>query len=480
MAQAMESIVMGAGMGGAFHAIPSGVSDVLARRRGLPLAGSPQDQLLRALASPDRTAEIAEQGTEVPGNSPAIEPAGAPLHPADVLADLPPAAKEDAVHAAMADIISGRPTQAAEMLQIAADHDPRIAESLGEQREQSPDTTASSTRRPEPTAPDPLDLAISGHLSAERAREIGEDLKRQQTAVEDQIFGNRADEWRKLHRRSDRAWDNARDAEAKALDQQISQLEQDVGLTEEDENWLNGQGWSEHSVPEHWTDLAGNLQDIENGRDDAIAVSAAAVRDIPKTRDWSKMNSKERETVLTLLSAMNAETREGRDPKAFLRDVFRERIRRYGGGHDAQEIVEAQMRELSELLSGPIERSAEVRPAPASANAVQRSSPAVVAADPRWRQFTDASPDYNEPEVLAESEQAARVPEPASVNPQKSLSALEKAAADAEEVWRKLEPTLTEKERALVRDVMDQLNLDAEARSKIITDGAACLAGAIG
>ena len=46
---------------------------------------------------------------------------------------------------------------------------------------------------------------------------------------------------------------------------------------------------------------------------------------------------------------------------------------------------------------------------------MQRSSPAVVAADPRWRQLADAKPDYNEPGLLAESEEAARVPEPASV-----------------------------------------------------------------
>jgi hypothetical protein len=70
--------------------------------------------------------------------------------------------------------------------------------------------------------------------------------------------------------------------------------------------------------------------------------------------------------------------------------------------------------------------------------------------------------------------------EPASVEPAKSLTALEKAAADAEEVWRQLEPTLTEHERALVNEVMDQLKLDAEARSRIITDGVTCLAGAIG
>jgi hypothetical protein len=109
-----------------------------------------------------------------------------------------------------------------------------------------------------------------------------------------------------------------------------------------------------------------------------------------------------------------------------------------------------------------------------------RSAPAEVAADPRWRALADTTPDYNDPEVLAESEAAARVPEPDSVQPAKSLSALERAAADAEEVWRQLEPTLTGEERALVNNVMDQLKLDAEARSRIITDGITCLAGAIG
>ncbi|HJZ22390.1 MAG TPA: hypothetical protein VJ226_15605, partial [Bradyrhizobium sp.] len=111
----------------------------------------------------------------------------------------------------------------------------------------------------------------------------------------------------------------------------------------------------------------------------------------------------------------------------------------------------------------------------------RKSSPAEAAADPRWRQLADTTPDYDEPETLAESEAAGHLPEPDSVQAsQKSLSALEKAAADAEAVWRQLEPTLTEEERALVNNVMDQLKLDAEARSRIITDGVACLAGAIG
>jgi hypothetical protein len=116
----------------------------------------------------------------------------------------------------------------------------------------------------------------------------------------------------------------------------------------------------------------------------------------------------------------------------------------------------------------------------AAAQAKLKSSPAAVAADPRWRELADATPDYNEPDVLAESEAASHVPEPDSVRPVKSLTALEKAATDAEEVWRQLEPTLTEQERALVNNVMDQLRLDAESRSKIITEGVTCLAGAIG
>jgi hypothetical protein len=139
MAQAMESIIMGAGMGGAFHAIPGGVGDVLARRRGVPLAGSPQDLLLRGLMTGTHVHadQLAEEGVpldEVPGIAPVAPPAArefpGDVHPADALADLPPAAREDAVHAAMADIISGKPTRAAEMLNIAADHDPRIAESI--------------------------------------------------------------------------------------------------------------------------------------------------------------------------------------------------------------------------------------------------------------------------------------------------------------------------------------------------------------
>jgi hypothetical protein len=155
-AQALESVVMGAGMGAVAHSATGLYGDVRSRLRGAPLEGSPQDLLLRGLMTGTHVHadQLADEGVpigEVPGISDGLAnpvladqsmpapaatepsppfPGDVPLHPAEILADLPPAAREDAVHAAMADVIAGRPTQGAEMLQIAADHDPRIAESF--------------------------------------------------------------------------------------------------------------------------------------------------------------------------------------------------------------------------------------------------------------------------------------------------------------------------------------------------------------
>ena len=106
---------------------------------------------------------------------------------------------------------------------------------------------------------------------------------------------------------------------------------------------------------------------------------------------------------------------------------------------------------------------------------------AAAAADPRWRQLADVKPDYDQPDVLEESRAADLVEDPASAGtPERALSALEQEAKRAEEIWKQIEPTLTEKERALVNDVLGQLKLDKEARDKIISDGVACLVGAIG
>jgi len=231
--------------------------------------------------------------------------------------------------------------------------------------------------------PDPLDLALAGNLTSDSARAIEERLRANSREVENRIFGSEetADKWRKLVRAKDRAWDNARDADAKRLQGEIDALERERGLTQEDEDYLDGQGWPDHSDPDAWRELARNLHDIEDSREGAVSVAAAAVRYIPKTRDWSKMTGREQESVITVLAAMNAEKAAGRDPGKFIEDVFRERLNRYGGAADAdaREVTTAQMEELRALLSGPLERSAAPAATPTERTAAgeQRLIPGV-------------------------------------------------------------------------------------------------------
>jgi hypothetical protein len=811
MAQAMESIIMGAGMGGVFHAIPGGVGDVLARRRGLPLAGSPQDLLLRGLMTGTHVHadQLAEEGVpidEVPGIAPVIAPSApeafpeAPMHPADVLADLPPAAKEDAVHAAMADIIAGRPTQAAEMLDIAADHDPRIAESF-EAFHGSPhdvdrfDSSRIGTGEGAQTYGHGLYFAENEKVAAKYARSTsGQDFIRKAQELYDEhdspddaheaiadskdftpgqkrlLLALEKDDWlgfdyphqavsAALSDPNGRKWemspetldaikhvghmyrvkinanqehlldwdkpigeqsDHVRSALAKlGYDEKVATRGEDVyrqlghehtrygepdqngmrrslgpkdasaALREagipgiryldqgsragalapayrayeeggefyvadkkpraagpfttmkEAQDWIAGQATrnfvvfndkhieithkngepvkkeelvKEHALqqakenaaktargraaadPKTWSlfeylaSRGGLKPDPEltaifgTGRgpfvpgfgplirkggmalDNALVAAKegsyvhdvdqlhaphvlvdAARRDQPLTVDINDMlrlfdeNARGQKTYradhvaetkfdpaheshLVLaelehdLEASGAKV-ENIDPKLLDRTV--EIVKRDGESdvlaayeraimEDAERYDATAHKRHSEAEAGhipgwdaadagatprdgqggPGERGPAGRPdetargadgqKPRGDGRGDRSSPAVAAADPRWRQLADATPDYNDPETLAESEAADHVPEPDSLVPERSLTALEKAAADAEEVWRKLEPTLTEKERALVNDVMNQLKLDAETRAKIITDGAACLVGAVG
>lgn len=420
MADVLQNLMFGAALGGGLHGAGGFISDAYRRRVDRPLfpydLGEPLEQHpdwseLRTQPQPpplprDVLGEFpgverpaaAQAPTEAPRlpESPEMDElvsrldrdyGDAPSPAVDIINDLPQRAHEDAMRATIASLIDGEPVKAGEMIEAAARTDPRIAESLDLSR------NSAQSVRPAPIAPDPLDLAMSGELTADRARQIAADLDQQQKAVEEQIFHGRADEWRKLMKRSDRAWDNARDDEARALDRQIGQLEDEVGLTQADQDWLDGKGWGDFTVGENWEELAHDLQDIENGRDDAIAAASSAVRYLPKTRDWSAMNSQERQAVLTILTAMNEERKAGRDPKDFLRDTFAERIKRYGGGADAHEVTEYQMQELAELLSGPLERS-KGGAAPVAAELPRIAGPAPkgkrgrAAADPQtWSLF---------------------------------------------------------------------------------------------
>ena len=821
MAQAMESVITGAGMGGAFHGLHGGVTDYLARRQGLPLPGSPQDLLVRGLMTGTHVpaSALVDEGVpieQVPGiGLVAAQPAeGSPIdppHPAEVLADLPTAARQDAVHAAMADVIAGRPTQAAEMLGIAADHDPRIADSFeawhgsphdfdrfdisklgsgegaqafghglylaenekvarGYQRDVSEkvfiDRVASLYD--EGFAPDDAWAEIHDHwdefshqerrlMTALHADDwLGfdyphqavnaalHDLKRYEASPEtaeaakamghmyrvqvnanpdhfldwDEPIGQQSEHVRQalgklgvdhtVATSGEHAYQQLstertkygppdakgmrhslgdRDASAalrdvgipgiKYLDQKSRGIDTDPARLKQNlENWRENLALREAELaanpgdpeardqvdlakrmvadseryvrdgvrqtrnyvvfddknieithkngePVKHEDLAAEHQMLQakakglrgraaadprtwslfeflaskgglkpdpelraifgNERGPFVPGFGPLLRKSGATLDEALTRAKEggylidpndlqhvahtgltsaqmgKEATLTprdLLDHIDDESRGRKvyradheqrtkyDPEqehhvilgelehemaksgAKVEDIDPELLERTveivkrGGETDVLAAYERPIMEDAERYDatahgrqsnpetghipgwdaadggatprdgedGAGERRQARRPdqGPRAANGAQssgvgrgnRSSPAEVAADPRWRALADATPDYNEPEILAESEQAAHTPEPTSVNPQKSLSALEKAARDAEEVWRQLEPTLSEDERRAINDAFASQQVDRATRDQIIVDGAACLTGA--
>ena len=434
MAQAMENIAMGAGMGAAFHALPHAYRDWRTRRQGLPLEGSPLDLALRAAPEPGATGEppaavAALTPEEVPGITPEAPPPPAvasegasvasdvpvrateppivasalPLHPGEVIADLPPAAREDALHAAMAGIIHGEPVQAAEMLNIAADHDPRIAETMD-----------------------------SWNAAGEAARAISD------------IQGGG-----------------------------VAQHDRTISLEEEEGHIVSAL----HDELEAATGQKGIEIDADLEKRVVEIIQNEGEHDVLAAYERAIMEDEERYNAVNDARAGDPELGhiEGWDVPADQRPASPDGADLAGQGRPAGRPEPGQGGNPGNgaRAAGPGDRA----PQPAKL----KSTPAQAAADPRWRELASVKPDYDDPETLAESEAAEKLPEPDStLSPMKSLSALEKAAADAEEVWRKLEPTLTEEERALVNDVMDKLKLDAETRAQVIQQGAACLAGAIG
>ena len=73
--------------------------------------------------------------------------------------------------------------------------------------------------------------------------------------------------------------------------------------------------------------------------------------------------------------------------------------------------------------------------------------------------------------MIADSQAADELPEPASTDPVKSSPALAKALARAEEICRELEPTLTDAERQVMNDAFAQLEVDRATLDQLITDG---------
>jgi hypothetical protein len=95
-----------------------------------------------------------------------------------------------------------------------------------------------------------------------------------------------------------------------------------------------------------------------------------------------------------------------------------------------------------------------------------------------WGRIADARRPDDE-DLVEASKQAEKIPEPASIDPEKAPSAAEAAAREAEALLADLLPRLTDDERRTFEDALNQLDQDKAAQEQIVRDGAACLAAAV-
>lgn len=697
-ADALKSVVMGAGMGAAFHSGLRAIGDVRARMKGAPLPGSPEDLLARALMTGRHIpAEVLDEVGITPvqltalGESPAWAPPVGPMHPAEALADLPPAAREDVLRGAMADVINGQPVRAAEMLGVAAGHDPRIAESFdawhgsphdferfdisklgtgegaqvyghglyfaenekvaraykrstsdkafidkvaelydegfspadawAEVKAHWSDFTAGEQRLMTALEKDDWlgfdypHQAVSAALreiknfdvsqdTADAARAIGNMYRVRLTASQEHFL-----DWSKpvseqsphvrqalanlgvpeqetlsrltakgeetfhspltgagvLHvlGRGDMELASKKLAEAgipgiKYLDrgsrgagegtrnfvvfddkhieithkngEPVKQAELPPklhALSAEARNWpelpqgatISGAGdngpvikgldgrWREAidwlrqaqtgdaiGVLEH-PEVPGRIDliwgDSKHGLAHIDAVHPGEAERLPDF--WSELRERpgSRGRYITLESdrarAVIARDYRG-DPKHWLLTYFE--LKRKDGAKAPSSSGpgdQTGLRPADDLRSQPSGYYSGEGAGPegriggesGAGNRSHGERAALAAQDPRWHELADTRPAYDDPQAVAESRAADELPEPGSLVPEKSLTALEQAAADAEEVWRRIAPTLPEEVRARAEEALAGLKDDAEARSRIIEDGAACLAAAV-
>lgn len=95
-----------------------------------------------------------------------------------------------------------------------------------------------------------------------------------------------------------------------------------------------------------------------------------------------------------------------------------------------------------------------------------------------WRRLVDAKQPWNEPAVLEAAKAARELAEPASLEPEKSLSAAQQAAARVEEQYRSVAEFLPKEERRAFDEAMEAFDRDLESRKEVVRQAAGCLAAA--
>lgn len=133
MADALRSVMFGAGLGAGLHGGGGAIADIYRSRRGTPLypfaPGEPHFKQIPGLGTHVPAAVLAEEGVPASVLN-AQAPRSAWDHYVAGLEDLPPQAKEDLLRGAIASLHDGKPVSAWEQMVAGAKTDPRIAESV--------------------------------------------------------------------------------------------------------------------------------------------------------------------------------------------------------------------------------------------------------------------------------------------------------------------------------------------------------------
>lgn len=95
-----------------------------------------------------------------------------------------------------------------------------------------------------------------------------------------------------------------------------------------------------------------------------------------------------------------------------------------------------------------------------------------------WQQFERAAPAYDDPQLVAESNEAAATPEPASIDPARAPSAAERAASEAEQQLDAVRGALSDEDRQQFDDALAEMDRERDDKREIIEQGFECLAKA--
>jgi hypothetical protein len=141
LADALRGIAFGGVLGAGLRAGLGALGDRAAPRPGDPIEAAVEhiraaEDARTEAAGASEIGPVASAGVPSGPQEPTRPPAGEPIATngrdeiAAQVADPPPQAREDAARATLGSLIDGRPVRTAGMLAAAAEHDPRIAESV--------------------------------------------------------------------------------------------------------------------------------------------------------------------------------------------------------------------------------------------------------------------------------------------------------------------------------------------------------------